>query len=321
MQSSTSTLCALVLVTFGTLRLNAEHPQAEITNQVITAKLYLPDVNTGYYRGTRFDWSGVIHSLTFDGHEFFGEWQDSDDPHLHDRITGPVDSFDVDTEIGDAETFLRIGVGVCGKPNQASEWKHPFRVVDAGEWGMSQGANWIEFTHVVSDKTTQQGYRYTKRLTLTPNQPELVIDHALTNTGKKEIVTDVYNHNFFVIDGQPTGPDFVVAFPFKLTADRDLKGIGQIKSSQLTYERMIPDGEQIFTLLTGYGSTVDDNRFSIENKKTKAGVRVATDRPLSKLQFWSPRTTLCPEPFVHLSIKPKQSDRWSIHYTFYSLDK
>ena len=41
----------------------AQFPQAEISNGQIHAKLYLPDPQKGYYRATRFDWSGVISSL------------------------------------------------------------------------------------------------------------------------------------------------------------------------------------------------------------------------------------------------------------------
>ena len=38
-------------------------PEAEITNGLIRARLYLPDAHAGFYRGTRFDWSGVIGGL------------------------------------------------------------------------------------------------------------------------------------------------------------------------------------------------------------------------------------------------------------------
>ena len=41
----------------------AEFPQAQITNGLIRVKLYLPDPKNGYYRATRFDWSGEIASL------------------------------------------------------------------------------------------------------------------------------------------------------------------------------------------------------------------------------------------------------------------
>ncbi|MEO6289469.1 MAG: hypothetical protein ABIO76_06090, partial [Ginsengibacter sp.] len=49
-------------------------PEAEITNGLIRARLYLPDPENGYYRGSRFDWSGVIASLEYKEHNFFGKW-------------------------------------------------------------------------------------------------------------------------------------------------------------------------------------------------------------------------------------------------------
>jgi hypothetical protein len=49
-------------------------PQAEIANNVIKMRLYLPDPERGFYRGTRFDWSGVIGSLVYRGHNYYGPW-------------------------------------------------------------------------------------------------------------------------------------------------------------------------------------------------------------------------------------------------------
>jgi hypothetical protein len=40
-----------------------EVPTAEIRNDRIRVNLYLPDAARGYYRGTRFDWSGMLGSL------------------------------------------------------------------------------------------------------------------------------------------------------------------------------------------------------------------------------------------------------------------
>src|SRR5882757_8273928 len=50
----------------------AEFPQAKISNGQITAKIYLPDAKNGYYRSTRFDWSGAVYSLQYKGHDFYG---------------------------------------------------------------------------------------------------------------------------------------------------------------------------------------------------------------------------------------------------------
>lgn len=313
---------ALVLAQAGW---SADHPSASFSNELIEAKVYLPDPETGYYRGTRFDWSGAIYSLVYSGHEYFGEWQASDDPYLHDRITGPVEEYRTNNKgLGyddGAARFLRIGVGVVEKPEEEDyRWRHSYKVVDPGEWRVRQGANWIEFTQEVAAPALGYEYRLTKLLTLPPGRPELVIDHRLENLGRRTIETNVYNHNFFVIDNQPTGPDFEVTFPFELAADRELDGYAVVSGRRIQFAKHLPSGESIFTMLTGYGPTPDDHAFAIENRKVKAGVRVATDRPLAKLQFWSPRTTVCPEPFVDLEIGAGQADRWSIRYEFYTLD-
>ena len=49
-------------------------PVAEISNGKISATVYLPDPVNGFYRGTRFDWSGVVRSLEANGHSYYGPW-------------------------------------------------------------------------------------------------------------------------------------------------------------------------------------------------------------------------------------------------------
>ena len=91
-------------------------PTATIANGQLRASIYLPDAKTGYYRGARFDWSGVVSSLTYKNHEYFGQWFEQYDPTLHDAITGPVEEFLTgETALGYAEaapggTFVRIGI-------------------------------------------------------------------------------------------------------------------------------------------------------------------------------------------------------------------
>ena len=315
------------LLAVASAQIVADHPTASISNGVITAKLYTPDADNGYYRGTRFDWSGVVYSLTYKDHEYFGEWQKSTDPRLHDRITGPVEEYRSDgkglgyDEAAVGGRFVRIGVGACEKPEEEDyRWTHSYKVVDPGVWTTKKGKNWIEFTQAL-DAGNGYAYLYTKRLTLTEGAPELLLSHRLENTGTKAIASSVYNHNFFVIDSQPTGPDFVVRFPFELTATQNrLREFAEVRGKELVYLKEIPQGTSVITLLEGFGSTVADHGFEIENRKVKAGVRMSTDKPLSKMQFWSPHTTLCPEPYVDLSIESGKSESWAIRYEFYTLD-
>src|ERR1700761_8107013 len=93
-------------------------PKASISNGKVQAVLYLPDAKNGYYRASRFDWSGVIPCLVFQGHAYFGVWFSHYDPMIADAITGPVEEFrseDGGLDYGAAKPgglFVKIGVGV-----------------------------------------------------------------------------------------------------------------------------------------------------------------------------------------------------------------
>jgi hypothetical protein len=66
---------ACLPLAFGVVLPAAENfPVAEISNGEIKAKVYLPDAQKGFYRSTRFDWSGVIGSLEYKGHNYYGPW-------------------------------------------------------------------------------------------------------------------------------------------------------------------------------------------------------------------------------------------------------
>lgn len=319
-----STLQTSVLLLAAPAAAN-DAPSLTLSNELIDAVVFLPDLKNGYYRGTRFDWAGVIHSLKYNGHEYFGEWMEFDEPDLHDRITGPVDEFRISLGYDEAPAggrFIRIGVGVTEKPEEPGfNWMRTYRIVDPGKRTTRAGKNWVEFTHELEEPDSGYAYHYTKRLTLPDGRPELIIESTLRNTGDRDIVTEVYNHNFFVMDNQPIGPGFVVRFPFELEADNDLGGFAELRGNELVYVREIPEREGIFTILTGYGASPEDNRFAIENRRTGAGVRMTADKPIAKLLFWSPNTTLCPEPYMDLEIARGESKRWTLRYEFYTIDR
>jgi hypothetical protein len=303
-----------------------QYPEAQITNGVITAKFYLPDAEKGYYRGTRFDWSGVIYSLQTPGHEYFGVWNDKYDPKLHDAITGPVEEFVGDnTSIGYAEakpgeSFVRIGVGAVRKVDDKPYQRFAtYDIVDAGKWKVRKGEDFIEFTHDLGN-TNGYAYRYTKTVRFPKGQPQMFIEHTLENKGKKPMQTFQYNHNFFVIDNQPTGPDSEVKFPFDLKPkDPITGGLGEVKGGTITYLKELQAGESFFNEFTGFGPSPLDYDIHLMNKKTKAAVRIQGDHPITHIVYWSIRTTFCPEEYIDLEVAPGQSTTWTYTYDFYEL--
>jgi hypothetical protein len=317
----TACFSMIFLLVFG-LWGAAEFPETKISNGLIDASLYLPDPTSGYYRGTRFDWSGVIPVLQFKGHHYFGQWFDTYDPNLHDAISGPVEEFTTlgfnDAAVGGE--FLKIGVGGLIKPDEkAYNFVRNYQIKNPGKWRVKKSKDKVEFTHELKD-AAGYSYIYKKTVRLLKGKPSLVLEHSLKNTGENPIETTVYNHNFFTIDQEPTGPDIKISFPFDVAAAG--RGFGTIASAggkAITYNRMLEKGENVFTDgLKGYGNSSDDYDIRIENLRTKAGVRITCDQPIDKFVFWACSTTSCPEPYIRISAKPGEEMKWKIQYEFYT---
>jgi hypothetical protein len=298
-----------------------DFPSTKITNGLITATLHLPDADKGYYRGTRFDWSGVMPSLEYKGHQYFGLWNPAPyDPKLHDAITGPVEEFVAvglqEAAVGDE--FVKIGVGSLIKPDdQPWAFTRRYEIKNPGQWIVKKKKDRVEFTHTLKD-AAGYAYEYQKVVRLVKGKPELVLEHSLKNTGTKPIETSTYNHNFFVIDGEPTGPNISTTFPYEVSAEG--KGFGTIaeaKDKAIVYNRTLNKGENVFTSgVQGIAASPENYNFTIRNLKTGAGVHIKGDRPLEKLVYWSNPNTSCPEPYIRLSAQPGETIRWNIHYEF-----
>ena len=108
-------------------------------------------------------------------------------------------------------------------------------------------------------------------------------------------------------------------FPFTPRATGDLKGLAEVRGKDLVYLSELKKGQTASTEFEGFGTTPADFDVRVENRKTGAGVRQRGDLPISKLVFWSIRTTVCPEMYVHLNAQPGKETAWSIRYEFYTL--
>jgi hypothetical protein len=299
-----------------------DFPSAVISNDLVSMKLFLPDPETGYYRATRFEWSGIIASLEYDGHNYFGEWKSVHDPFFHEDLSGPVEG-SINPGLGYAEAraggkFVRLGVGVLEKPDEEDyRWNHTYKLLDHGKWTTEKGSDWIEFTH---ELTTDLGYGYVyiKRIELKNGDPGFTITHTLRNTGAKKIELDQFNHNFFVIDGKTTGPDFTVTFPFRINTADSLKDLVRIRKNKILFLRELHN-ESIWLLIEGYNDQdLKDHNILVADRKAGAGIRFSVDKPLYRLAFWATTTTLCPENFIYISLDPGKEEKWTSDYTLYS---
>jgi hypothetical protein len=295
------------------------YPTRILANGSVRMQLYLPDTQRGYYRGARFDWSGVIGRVEYKGHTFYAPWKSTHDPGNHDDVSGPVSEFSIPGPLGYAqakpgETFIKIGVGHLRKPRDAAyAIATRYEIVKPGEWKIDAGDDWIEFTQQITDDRGW-GYQYTKRIELLKDAPGFVMLHRLKNTGTNAIDTSCYNHNFTKIDDVPVGPAYRLIFPFDLHAiERKLNPPAQVNGNQIIFTGDIAAGASFMGIFDGF-KTPADNAVIIRNGKTGAAIHITGDETPMRLAVWGTSTCACPEIYVPIKLAPGEEKKWSIRH-------
>ncbi|MCR9062673.1 MAG: hypothetical protein NXI00_01840 [Cytophagales bacterium] len=298
------------------------YPEDSISNGLIKATIYSPEPQSGYYQGTRFDWAGVINSLEFNDHEYFGVWNPRSEYGLHDAITGPVDEYMVIgyDEVPVGENFIRVGVGALRKQEEESFSRFKtYEIADYGKRKSKVKKNKAVYSQKLS---TESGYAYLykKELVLEEGTSVLTLKYSLKNTGKKPIATSAYNHNFFMFDSEPTNQNIKTSFSFIPKADgHGFGSIAEIKGQSIIYNREVQNKETVFSAdLMAEEKSATKYDLNIENTKTGAGVHISSAMPVEKMVYWACATTSCPEPYINISVAPGQTLQWSINYEFKS---
>jgi hypothetical protein len=301
-----------------------DHPHVRLSNGDVEALVFLPDAQHGYYRSSRFDWSGIVGCAAYQGHTFWGEWFSHYDPYGNDSITGPVEEFrSSDGGLGYAAAapgglFVKIGVGVLRRETDAAyDFGYRYPLVDGGHWTVKAKARSIVFTQRLQS-ATGVAYQYTKVLKLDRRGAVITLNHMLKNLGTKPLVTDVYDHDFFMLDGEPTGPGMQVSFPFKPHPDKPLEPEATVEGNKIIYNRELVPKQTVDAYLTGYSASPTDYAIRVENTRKQFGVEQTGDSPIAKFYLWSIRSTISPEAYIHLDIAPGQTGSWTIRYRLFA---
>ena len=195
-RGTTVGVLALVGLTSGVLSAQ-DYPSHVIKNGEITARIYLPDAKAGFYRSTRFDWSGAIASLEYRGHNYYGHWFSKITDIYDFGYDGPNDdvvSAEFTAMVGPAEEFgaigyndtkpgglfVKPGIGVLRRADE-TPYNHskPYDIANGGTWSVTRRSDSIEFRHTVNEPAIGFGYVYTKVIRLTKGQPQMTIEHVL----------------------------------------------------------------------------------------------------------------------------------------------
>ena len=276
-------------------------------------EIALPDVAEPYYRGTRFDRTGNILALEARGHRYVSRWFRTYDPYRHDAVGGPAEEF---TQIGHEEAapgegFLKIGVGLLAREAEPYDRFHLYKVLDPGQTTVRTGASEALFRHVLKGY-----YDYSKKVSI-PADCALRISHRFRNTGPSTMDFHVYSHNFFILDGALTGRATRFFLPFTPEGHwrTDYDSVALVPDG-IAFSRDLREGETVFMGDLHGAGPAEGCRFILENLDNGLRVRAACDRPMDYAVFWSNTEVSCIEPYIHFTVPPGGTVRWTLDYRF-----
>ena len=291
----------------------------EMHNGATMARLADPLDPEPYYRGTRFDRTGIVLELLSGGHSYVSPWFREYGPYKHDAVCGPAEEF---TQTGyeagaEGKPFLKPGVGILAGDGQAYDRFKLYRILDPGRFSVElNGPAETLFRHELDGH-----YSYAKTVSL-PLEGQLRIVHEMRNTGTKPLGFHVYNHNFFVLDGAFTGRDTLFRFPFKPEGNwRAPYECVRLTDNGIVFSRDLEASESVFMgNLHPAAPVFRGHSFELNNTGNGLAVHAACDAPMEYAVFWSNHEVSCIEPYIRFDIAPGETAIWTIVYRFSHCD-
>jgi hypothetical protein len=298
-----------------------------LTNGVLEVDVLKP-LPESLGKDQRFDWSGRVVLVRHGEHTFFGTVRPgADGAPVKSYTTGTSDEFKTAltmpaTAAAGAESQpaqdIRIGIGMRRQKveQRGKTSRTVWELAEPFDWKVTTGTRFVQFEQSVS--RGPWGYVYTKRVELgalgNPQESSLTISRTLQNTGRQEIDTMHYCHNWLRIDGQYIAGQYRLTFPFQP------RHTGQLRQSDIDKHAKAVSGNTLnpggdFWMELGPQAS-GDNEVQVVNTRTGGSVRIFGDWPPDAFNLYVKPGECCPEPFIHLQLAPGQKRTWTSWYEF-----
>lgn len=274
------------------------------------------------YQGTRFDWTGKITQVKFQGIHMVTLEQ----PTLENETAfgkGFYNEFGIDSALGyDAtkvgEWFHKIGVGLLKKEtNTPYDFNKDYPLKPAN-FKVNTSTDKI-IIHCSGEKN--KGYAYALQKTITLHLNGFHIKYELKNTGEKDLVTEEYTHNFIGINHDLMGKDTILKFPFLIQP--------QAFKETVNPEEKVLIGQQDITVVAPpskpfffsdlSGGKKHTAAWEINNLKHKLRISETGSFQTNKINLWGWQHVISPELFHRIAVQPGQTSEWSRNYHIHKI--
>jgi hypothetical protein len=295
------------------------HQQYSLKNKNLEVHIDLPLEN---YNFSRFDWTGKIVAVKFNGIYVTGvEKLNPENKNIIGQ--GFYNEFGIDKpiafdETAEGEWFHKIGIGLLKKEGGHYDFSKKYEVQPA-TFSVTFEPNKVKIT---CNSQNVNGYSYILKKEIELFESSFVIRYHLQNTGNKRIITNEYNHNFIAINEELIGRDYILRFPFQINpelfaATVNPDEIVEFKQNEILFNNT-PDEQFFFSNLSG-GKNVDAS-WELINTKSKIGLSETGNFKTNSINLWGWHHVISPELFFDINIEPGQSIEWSRTYHVYEIN-
>ena len=276
-----------------------------LKNDQLEIAMYKPGEG---YTGSRFDWTGFITQVTYEGHTFCTAEQ-----ILPERKTtygeGLCGEFCISAadyaELKKDDWFPKVGIGKMQKPNDESSYRVHFNYVKTtGEFKWSQDNDGVSF-HALPVRVN--GYAADMKKTLRLEGAVLIIDYTLANVGEKEIRVDEYAHNFMAVDGLPLSGDYNIKVPFRYNEGMVDHPDVIIKDDGFTFART-PASTVAFSYMKSFKAV---KSWELTHAKQRVGMREIDPFEVAFSRVWCQEHVAALSFYITIAVKPGQTKQWS----------
>lgn len=284
----------------------------------ITLEIDLPSEN---YQGSRFDWTGKIVALRFNGKPLAGS-EFTDTSLLRSCGRGFYNEFGMNSPLGydqvkPGEWFHKIGVGLLQRDDQSYDFQRPYAIQPAN-FQVVAGPDQLT---IICQSVHRDGYAYRLSKEIGLSASGFSLRYQLENQGEQPILTQEYTHNFLALDRALIGADYVLQFPFVLQTEafEEMVNPEQLVSLERDTVRFRGTPTQPFFFSNLAGGAEVEAKWTLENHQTRLGITETGDFSTQLVNLWGWGHVISPELFISLEIAPGQRQQWSRTYELYEL--
>lgn len=290
-----------------------------LKNQYLEIHIDAPFEN---YKASRFDWTGKIAKVKFQGIPLTGNEKPAGQKNTSFG-KGFYNEFGIDSALGFTEAgiggwFHKIGVGLLKKEDAAYQFIKNYKVEPA-EFDIRTESNRIT---ICCQSNSVNGYAYMLRKTIELNESSFTIRYHLENRGEKDIRTTEYVHNFLAVNRDLIGRNYLLEFPFQVMPELFEETVNPeekvyLGPHEITFNAS-PNEPFFFSNLSG--SELVDAQWTLTHLENKIALSEHGSFKTDQVNLWGWKHVISPELFFKICIEPGQSKSWSRRFQFSKTD-